>query len=161
MQSKASRWMIGTAALAVMVGCGVTGKPESNANQAPSPAIAPATQPPVAETAATRSLPETQTQPLAAESKSYTGWYMERAGQGLFQSCGQSQQQRVSGSAELRSKARDFGLEENTPVYVRVSGVESAEGTELVVSQVEQFGSTTPVRDCGLTGVVIAAPAGN
>lgn len=161
MQSKASRWMIGIAALAVMTGCGVTEKPEANATEAQSQPVAAAERPPVAETAAPRSVPETTEQPPVGKSRSHTGWYMERAGQGLFQSCGQSQQQRVSGLAELRSRARDFGLEENTPVYVRLSGVQSADGTELVVSQVEQFGSTTPVRDCGLTGVVIPAPAGN
>ena len=161
MQSKASRWMTGIAALAVMTGCGVTEKPEANATEAQPQAVAAAEQPPVAETAEPPSVPEATEQPPVAEGKSYAGWYMERAGEGLFQPCGQSQQQRVSGSAELRSKARDFGLDENTPVYVRLSGVQSADGKELVVSQVEQLGSPTPVRDCGLTGVVIPAPAGN
>lgn len=161
MQSTASRWMIGIAALAVMVGCGVTEKPEASATEAQSQPVAAAQQPPVAETEPPRSVPETTEQPPVAESKSHAGWYMERAGQGLFQSCGQSQQQRVSGSAELPSKAREFGLDENTPVYVRLYGVQSADGNELVVSRVEQFGSATPVSDCGLTGVVIPAPAGN
>ncbi|MEO6364703.1 MAG: hypothetical protein ABIO38_01435 [Luteimonas sp.] len=161
MQSKTSRWLIGFAACAVMVGCGVSEKPEANGPEAQSEPAAVAEHRPVTESAAPRTGTETTAQPLAAESKSHAGWYMERAGQGLFQSCGQSKQLRVSGSAELRDKAREFGLDENTPVYVRLSGVRSAGGTELVVSQVEQFGSTTPVRNCGLTGVVMAAPAEN
>ncbi|MEJ7747253.1 MAG: hypothetical protein WKF61_11030 [Luteimonas sp.] len=159
MQSKASRWMIGIAVLAVMVGCGATEKlPEGDAT-GEQPLAQAAEQPPVVE--ATGQPPEAMDRPPVTEGKSYSGWYMERAGQGMFQSCGQSQQWRVSGSDELRSKARDFGLEQDTPVYVRLSGVQSADGDELVVSQVEQFGSATPVRNCGLTGVVIPAPAGN
>ncbi len=159
MRSKASRWMIGIAVLAVMVGCGVTEKLTDGDATEVQPLAKAVEQPPVI--AATEQPPVAMDKPPMAETKSHTGWYMERAGQGLFQSCGQSQQLRVSASAELRSKARDFGLDENTPVYVRLSGVQSADGTELVVSQVEQFGSTTPVRDCGLTGVVTPAPADN
>lgn len=94
----------------------------------------------------------------AAQGQPYAGWYMERAGQGLFQLCGQSQQQRVSGSAALRTKAREFGLGQDTPVYVRLVGAQSADGNELVVSRVDQFGSPTPVRNCGMTGVVIPSP---
>ena len=95
----------------------------------------------------------------AAEGQSYTGWYMEQAGQGVFQLCGQSQQWRVSESAELRAKAREFGLDQDSPVYVRLVGVQSANGNELKVSRVDQFGSPTPVRNCGMTGVVIPAPS--
>lgn len=99
----------------------------------------------------------------ATEVQSYTGWYMEQAGQGVFQLCGQSQQWRVSESAELRAKASEFGLDQDSPVYVRLVGVQSANGNELTVSRVDQFGSPTPVRNCGMTGVVIPAPlpAGN
>ncbi|MCY7355574.1 MAG: hypothetical protein LH470_10975 [Lysobacter sp.] len=159
MQSKASRWMIGIAVLAVMVGCGVTEKlPEGDATGEQPLAKAAEQQPVVA---ATEQPPAAMDRPLVAEGKSFAGWYMERAGQGMFQSCGQSQQWRVSGSADLQTKAQDFGLGEDTPVYVRLAGVQSADGNELVVSKVEQFGSATPVRDCGLTGVVIPAPAGN
>ena len=93
------------------------------------------------------------------ESKSYAGWYMEHAGQGMIQLCGQSQQWRVSGSTELRTKAQAFGLDQAAPVYVRVLGTQSASSNELQVSKVEQFASTTPVRNCGMTGVVIPAPA--
>jgi len=93
----------------------------------------------------------------ATASQAYAGWYMERAGQGLFQPCGQSQQWRVSASADLPARAKAFGLEQDTPVYVRLMG--SAHNEEIEVSRVEQFGSPTPVRDCAMTGVVIPAPS--
>ena len=94
----------------------------------------------------------------ADATDSYAGWYMEHAGQGVFQLCGQSQQWRVTAPAELAARAKAFGLDQDTPVYVRLVG--SVQGGELEVTRVEQFGSATPVRDCGLTGVVIPAPAG-
>lgn len=95
----------------------------------------------------------------AAEGQSFAGWYMERAGQGIFQPCGQSQQWPVSGSSELGAAARKFGLDDNSPVYVRLFGAQAEGGNGLVVSRVEQFGSATPVRNCGMTGVVIPAPS--
>lgn len=94
----------------------------------------------------------------SSKAQVYAGWYMEHAGQGRFQLCGQSQQWRVSGSPDLRTKAREFGLEQDTLVYVRVLGVQSTGDGTLEVSRVEQFGSPTPVRNCGMTGVVIPAP---
>lgn len=95
----------------------------------------------------------------SSKGQVYAGWYMEHAGQGRFQLCGQSQQWRMSGSSDLRTKAREFGLDQDTPVYVRVLGVQSADGDTLEVSRVEQFGSPTPVRNCGMTGVVIPEPS--
>ena len=94
----------------------------------------------------------------ADATKSYAGWYMEHAGQRVFQLCGQSQQWRVTAPADLAARAKAFGLDQDTPVYVRLVG--SVQGGEIEVTHVEQFGSATPVRDCGLTGVVIPAPAG-
>ena len=93
----------------------------------------------------------------AAEGQSYAGWYLEHAGQGMFQPCGQPQQWRVTTSADLPSRARAFGLDQDTPVYVRLAG--TAHGNEIAVSRVEQFGSPTPVLNCGITGVVIPAEA--
>ena len=71
---------------------------------------------------------------------------------GMLQLCGQSQQLTVE-SADLRAQAESFGLEPNTPVYVRVAG--STDGSNFTVTRVEQFGSPTPVSDCGLAGVVM------
>jgi hypothetical protein len=88
--------------------------------------------------------------------QSQPGWYMEHGGQGKLQLCGQSQQLLVTSGADLHDRALAFGLEEDTPVYVRVLG--SVKGEEISVSRVEQFGSPTPVRNCGMTGVVIPAP---
>lgn len=101
---------------------------------------------------------EAQTE-TATVDKSYDGWYMQRAGQGLFQACGEERQLRVTDSADLGERARKFGLQQDTPVYVRVRGTQSVSGDELDVSRVEQFGSDKPVRNCGMTGVVIEDPA--
>ncbi len=89
----------------------------------------------------------------AATEKSYAGWYMEHAGQGMFQPCGQDQPWRVSVPADLPARAKVFALDEDTPVYVRVLG--AVEGEAIAVSRVEQFGSPVPVRNCAMTGVVI------
>ena len=81
----------------------------------------------------------------AGADQGYAGWYMQHAGQGTFQPCGQSQSLQVSASADLPTRASAFGLDEDTPVYVRVTG--SVSGNEIVVSRVDQFGSPTPVRN--------------
>lgn len=93
--------------------------------------------------------------PAAASTTAtlHAGWYLEHAGQSRFQPCGQSESLRISDAADLPARAKAFGLDEDTPVYVRVKGTLS--GNELQVVAVEQFGSPTPVRDCGLTGVAI------
>lgn len=159
MQSRTSSWIVCCAVLA-MAGCAAADPPPAADQSVIDPV--PAAAAPVQAAPVTDTQPATDKPPAASQSQSIAGWYMERAGQGLFQSCGDSRQMRVSGAAEaLRSKASDFGLEENTPVYVRVSGTQSASGDAIEVSSVEQFGSDTPVRDCGLTGVVIPAPAKN
>lgn len=85
--------------------------------------------------------------------QSYAGWYMEHAGQGTFQPCGQDRAWRVSASADLPARAKRFGLDEGNPVYARITGI--VQGNAISVSRVDQFGSPTPVRNCGLTGVVL------
>ena len=87
-----------------------------------------------------------------AAGEAMPGWYMQHGDMGMFQTCGQTQSLTVD-SADLRARAKEFGLEPNTPVYVRVHG--TIEGTTLSVVHVEQFGSDTPVTDCGMTGVVM------
>lgn len=93
----------------------------------------------------------------AGDTGSFRGWYMERSGEAYFQPCASSEQWRISGAADLPARARRFGLEENTPVYVVVAGVRSSD--TLRVQEVTQFGSPVPVRDCAMSGVVIPAPA--
>lgn len=62
--------------------------------------------------------------------------------------------------ADLQARAKSFGLQDDTPVYVkllaRVSDARSS-AKKVDVVRVEQFGSPTPVRDCGMTGVVTPA----
>lgn len=84
------------------------------------------------------------------------GWYMEHAGQASFQPCGAALPLRVTAAADLPKRARAFGLEQDTPVYVRVNGTMTEK--EIAIDSVEQFGSPVPVRDCALNGVVLPAP---
>lgn len=105
--------------------------------------------------AADKQTPETAP---AGSGQAYAGWYMQHAGQGTFQACGQSQLLQVSAPADLPARASAFGLDEDTPIYVRVTG--SVSGSEIAVSRVDQFGSSTPVRNCAMNGVVIPAPTG-
>ena len=96
---------------------------------------------------------EATPQTIAAPASVHAGWYLEHAGQPRFQPCGQPQSLRIAVAADLPVRAKAFGLDEDTPVYVRVKGTISS--GELRVVAVEQFGSPTPVRNCGLTGVAI------
>ena len=98
----------------------------------------------------------------APQGHTYAGWYTEHSGRGSFQPCGRAPALLVSESAELRAQAKKFGLDEDTPVYVRLSGVVSADRNEFTLSKIEQFGSPTPVRDCPMSGLQIqsGAPAG-
>lgn len=89
----------------------------------------------------------------SGEDASITGWYTEHAGQATLQRCGRNETLRISAPSKLREKAGAFGLTEGNPVYVRVKGEIS--GATLSISDVEQFGSPEPVRDCAMTGVVI------
>ncbi|MEO5595617.1 MAG: hypothetical protein ABIQ97_00500 [Lysobacteraceae bacterium] len=90
-----------------------------------------------------------------AKGQPYSGWYMEHAGKSTFQPCGQTKQWRVSAPADLVARAKKFGLEQDTPVYVQLLG--TAQGDAIAVSRVQQFGSPTPVRNCALTGVVLSS----
>lgn len=101
--------------------------------------------------------PTSEKTPLGTD-QAHAGWYMQHEGQGTFQPCGQSQPLQISEAADLATRAKTFGLDEDTPVYVRVMG--SVRGSEIAVSRVDQFGSPTPVRDCAMNGAVIPAPAG-
>lgn len=97
------------------------------------------------------------------QGQSYAGWYTEHSGRGSFQPCGRAAALSVSQSDKLHARAKTFGLDDDTPVYVRLSGVVSADGKEFSFIGIEQFGSPNPVRDCPMTGLQIqsAAPSGN
>ena len=133
--------------IAALATSGCSGdNPQAN-DAAPPVATAPAT--PAEPTAPTPTEPDPAAAPTA---EAMAGWYMQHGDMGMFQTCGQTQSLTVD-SADLRTRAKDFGLEPNTPVYVRVHG--TIEGTTLSVMHVEQFGSDTPVKDCAMTGVVM------
>ena len=137
-------------ATALLVACSASDRPADTAAATPAPATAPAVSAPPPTAPAPEPAPAA---PVGGDT--IAGWYMEHGDMGMFQRCGQDAQLGVD-SAELRAEARKFGLEPNTPVYVRVVG--TSDGSKVSVTRVEQFGSPTPVRDCGLTGVV--TPAG-
>jgi hypothetical protein len=92
----------------------------------------------------------------AEPGQAVAGWYMEHSSRATLQPCGQSKSLQVSASADLPARAKAFGLVPDSPVYVRV--VAKQRGNAIDVTRVEQFGSTTPVRDCPMTGVVLPAP---
>ena len=97
--------------------------------------------------------------PSTGATHSYAGWYTQHAGRGSFQPCGQAPALLVRESADLRAEAKKFGLDDDTPVYVRLSGSVSADRNEMSVTKVDQFGSPTPVRDCAMSGLQIQSAA--
>ena len=80
------------------------------------------------------------------------GWYLQHGREARFQACGRNTAVRLSATADLRQRANQFELDDDTPIYVRIE-VDASE-SEPDVLRVLQFGSPTPVRNCGLTGVV-------
>ena len=84
------------------------------------------------------------------------GWYMEHAGARTLLPCGGAGPLPISDAGNLPARAREFGLEDDLPVYVRIHAL-SRKGA-LVVASVDQFGSPTPVSDCAMTGVVMPSP---
>lgn len=150
MSSTSRTWLFALVASFALAGCvaaeqsseAVVGKADAAASAAPA-IEDPARSDTVAKTS----------------GQEYRGWYMEQGGKGMLHACGQSQQWSVDSPA-LRSQAKEFGLGEDTPVYVRVFAAQSTDGGELLVARVEQFGSPTPVRDCAMTGVVTSSPTG-
>jgi len=100
--------------------------------------------------------PSAEVEPAAAVA----GWYLQRDGRAFFQACGESTPQPIEASAELKRKAQDFGLEDDSPVYAKLAVVadrDAPPGAGKVV-RVDQFGSDTPVMGCAMTGVVDAEP---
>lgn len=138
-------WMLPIAATLLLAAC-----------QRPAVLAAPSDSTPTAPAGAARATEAeggAAATPAAAAPGTYAGWYLQRAGKGRFQPCGREAQWAVGQGADLAARAREFGLMDDTPVYVRVTG-ELHDGV-LDVSSVEQFGSPKPVRDCPMTGVVI------
>jgi hypothetical protein len=80
------------------------------------------------------------------------GWYMQNASGAIFQPCG-SVDSLVVDAPDLTRRARDFNLQDDLPVYVRLRG--SRHGNAFEVASVEQFGSPMPVRDCPMAGTQI------
>jgi hypothetical protein len=97
------------------------------------------------------------------DAQPLNGWYLQGAGGSRLQPCGQSVQWAIGDKADLQARAKAFGLQDDTPVYVkllaRVSDAGNNAAKKVDVMRVEQFGSPTPVRDCSMTGVVMPAPA--
>ncbi len=88
-----------------------------------------------------------------AKPTELAGWYLQHGGEARFQACGNDRAVRLAALADLRQRATGFELGDDTPVYVRIEVVDTGSGLEVL--RVLQFGSPTPVRNCGLTGVVV------
>ena len=135
-------WAVGSTMALLISGCAAPDK------VAAAPAVsAPSTSAPSAAT---------------PDAHPLNGWYLQGASGSRLQPCGQSVQWLIGDKADLQARAKSFGLQDDTPVYVkllaRVSDASSNSGKKLDVVRVEQFGSPIPVRDCGMTGVVTPAP---
>jgi hypothetical protein len=77
------------------------------------------------------------------------GWYVQDGTRATLQPCAAGRLVVTNGD-ELRRRAADFGLHDDLPVYVRVSGVRV--GDEFRLAGVEQFGSPVPIRNCPMSG---------
>ncbi|MEO6155877.1 MAG: hypothetical protein ABIP16_09155 [Thermomonas sp.] len=83
----------------------------------------------------------------------FTGWYTQQGGSAELRPCGGATALQVDNGEALAARARDFGLQDGDPVYVKVHGMRS--GGALRVERVDQFGSPTPIRDCPMGGTMI------
>lgn len=101
--------------------------------------------------------------PAEEVAQPITGWYSHNEQGDTFQPCGSSQPWLVAKSADLSARATSFGLQNGTPVYVKMVAAVSAPGKygargnyarQVQVDRVTQFGSPTPVRNCAIDGVV-------
>lgn len=88
-------------------------------------------------------------QPENSPQMPTSGWYTQQGARASFQPCGEETLEVVDG-ADLRRRARDFGLQDGDPVYVRLLGTRA--GSQFQFDRVSQFGSPLPVRDCTMTG---------
>ena len=97
-------------------------------------------------------------------SELLAGWYSEHGTARSFQPCGSDQTLPIDEAGDLPARARAFGLQPDTPVYVElqvgVPTVAAGTSAKINVEKVMQFGSPTPVRHCAMNGVVTySAPA--
>lgn len=86
-----------------------------------------------------------RTTAAAAASGTLAGWY----DQGRFQPCGEPAVE-LADAAELDRRIHAQGMSADDPVYVRIQA--RREGSRLLLAQVLQVGSPTPIRDCPMTG---------
>ena len=90
---------------------------------------------------------------VVATTTAFTGWYTQQGGSAQLRPCGGESAFQVANGEALTARAREFGLQDGDPVYVKVHAVRS--GAALRVERVDQFGSPTPVRDCPMGGMSI------
>lgn len=89
----------------------------------------------------------------AASAVAVTGWYTQQGAVAQLRPCGDATALQVDNGAALAARARDFGLQDGDPIYVKIHGVR--DGAALRLEQVDQFGSPTPIRDCPMGGTMI------
>ena len=111
--------------------------------------------------ASTQKTPVPKASAHVAEGQPLNGWYLQGASGSRLQPCGKSEQWPIGAKADLEARAKAFDLQDDTPVYVKLlARVDENSAPRVDVVKVEQFGSPTPVRDCGMTGVVTPAAGG-
>lgn len=92
--------------------------------------------------------------PPATVEPVLAGWYIQSASESSLQPCGRSERWPIGRAADFRARAKAFGLDDDTPVYVKLQATTRPPGNTIDVARVVQFGSPTPVRDCAMAGVV-------
>lgn len=86
-------------------------------------------------------------------NQTWAGWYMANGGAKSFQPCGASEALRIAEGADLAARANATGMGKDDPVYVKLLG-HTLPARGLMVEKVLQFGSSTPVQNCAMTGLV-------
>ena len=83
----------------------------------------------------------------AMTSGAQAGWYSA----GTFRACGSTAAMKVDKASEIDQKIKAGGMSAGDPVYVKLEGMPMGKG-DYMVTRVVQVGSSTPVRDCPMTG---------
>lgn len=98
-----------------------------------------------------------------SSTQTLASWYSAYGTERSFLSCGSEESWSIVGAGDLPSHTHARDMQPDDPVYVKLLAQVSAANAwprAVHVQQVVQFGSSTPVRDCPVKGVVTRrAPA--
>ncbi|MDQ3161109.1 MAG: hypothetical protein M3Q51_08855 [Pseudomonadota bacterium] len=97
--------------------------------------------------------PTPSSAPADASAVAVSGWYTQQGDSAQLRPCGDATALQVENGEALAARARDFGLQDGDPIYVKIHGVRN--GAKLRLERVNQFGSPTPILDCPMGGTMI------